>query len=115
MPFQKGQSGNPKGRSKGTTKLDLLRRKWTAAGFLEFIDEYELRVWALKAARRKKDYAAVHRMVEDLKDRADGKAPQALHHLGPGGGVVEIQFVGLDGHSGQPGERVTRPSRGDGT
>jgi hypothetical protein len=108
-----GERTGKKGRPRGTTKMAKLRERWTAEGFLEFINEYELRLWCIETARRRKDYQFVHRALEDLADRARGKPAQQFQHSGPGGGVVQIR-IERNGHPSEAVQSLLSGSGGNG-
>jgi hypothetical protein len=93
MAGKKGRSG----RRPGSTKLAKLREVTAYQGLLDFLDEMELRYWAIQKARDEGDYAAVFNMVEKLADRAKGKPAQQHNLAGPGGRVVSV-MLGFGGH-----------------
>ena len=90
MPFQKGVSGNPKGRKPGSFSLvQLLKDK------LKEIPEGEKESVALQAisayVKHLKDGKT--EILKDAFDRIDGKPTQNHEHAGEGGGPIEITIT----------------------
>lgn len=75
MPFQKGQSGNPGGRTKDKPFTDALRLAVNSAA--KRGDKKKLRLLAEKLVARalEGDVTA----LKEVADRLDGKVPQGIH------------------------------------
>ena len=77
-PFQKGQSGNPSGRSKHTHTISQLAKAYTEEAIEKLAE----------IMRTGKTEQAQVRAAEALLDRGWGRAPQ---HIGGNGGGEPIQ------------------------
>jgi hypothetical protein len=84
MPFEKGVSGNPKGRPKrGAALTDILRVKLDMKGD-DGIRHREAIANCLLALARSGDLDA----IKYIYDRCDGKPAQAIQHSGDEGGPL---------------------------
>ncbi len=82
-PFQKGVSGNPNGRPKGTRNRSTVAKQWLEtietvknpiSGQVEQLDQQDIMTLALIKKARGGDVAA----YKELMDSAYGKAPQFI-------------------------------------
>ena len=87
MPFQKGQSGNPKGRQAEKPFRDALRMELAAAGE----DHKSLRKIAKKliSEANKGNMAA----MKEIADRMDGKAAQSLTVGGDQDNPLQFEYI----------------------
>ena len=105
--FEKGQSGNPHGRPKGSRNVSTILKEMleqVAPG--EVINAKFVREFCRKKKRVTKADAVAARIfkaaiidgeswaVKELNDRTEGKATQTLEIGGPEGGPIEINIVG---------------------
>jgi len=93
MPWKKGQSGNPNGRSKNGKSIrgalvGLLDKKWQPIG--KSNRELIAQQWIALSLQGN------IRAIETLTDRVDGKVPQALEHSGPEGGAIPLTIASED-------------------
>lgn len=85
MPFQKGQSGNPAGRPvAGKAFADMLR-----VAVNEAHGDGGTKLRALADRLVAEALAGNVQAIREIADRLDGKATQALEHLGPDGMAPE--------------------------
>jgi hypothetical protein len=86
MKFEKGKSGNPKGRKPlGKTLTEVLRRYGEAAPEGSDMARKELlarELWAIALAG---DISA----IKYIYDRVDGKPTESVEHSGPGGDSIK--------------------------
>ena len=94
VPFVKGQSGNPKGRSKDIPELKQLLAEVLAED-KDGINAAKAILMALRAKATKGDVRA----AELLLDRAYGKSTQTLHHEGS---LVPIQINFIEQEGNEP-------------
>ncbi len=97
MPFEPGESGNPGGRPKSA-------KEWREAIRLAVnrpLEDFERLdahppaqpkvIDALAASLVKKGLSGDVHAIREIADRLDGKATQAVEHMGDGGGPVEVK------------------------
>lgn len=87
MPFVKGQSGNPGGRTKDKPYRDALRWELEAAG-----DDFRA-LRAIARAQIEKAMAGDMRAIEHISDKLDGKIPQPV---GGSDGLPPIQIERIE-------------------
>jgi hypothetical protein len=85
--MQNGGKREGAGRPKGTS-TKILERQEHARKLLDSFGGDKAWMWAMQAARAKKDYRAVIDIMQYWTDRAEGKAPQAI--TGPEGEQLEM-------------------------
>lgn len=84
-PFEKGQSGNPGGRPKGTTITSVLRARLTD-------DDKAVIADALIAGARNGELDK----IRELLDRTEGKVPTKNENGGPGAFDLDLGDVDTD-------------------
>ena len=119
IPWKPGQSGNPKGKKKGTLHSRTIIAKWLAVkeniknpitGKMENMTQYDAIVLAQLAKARNKDTIAFNALL----DRSEGKPKQDIELSTPEGGIKVIfqndpnsKPIGTnpENHIGIPGEQ----------
>ncbi len=96
MPFQKGQSGNPKGRpKKGMSWSDVLKEM--ADEEIEGDANVKTKMQIIASRLWKKANEGDLKAIEMLMDRIDGKAKQSVDHTTNGESMnLTISFVKSD-------------------
>lgn len=101
IPFQKGESGNPNGRPKGSRNRATIVRQWLEVNresfnpltgkkeTLEIQDEITLR-------QIDKALEGDTNAYKELMDSAHGKAVQSFEHSGKDGEPLRVIFQNMD-------------------
>ena len=83
-PWKKGQSGNPKGRPKGPSLVDALKKVLQEMGEEETLKKLA-RAWVGQSAKGNAVF------FKELIERLDGKVAQKTELSGAEGGPVEVR------------------------
>jgi hypothetical protein len=84
--FRPGQSGNPKGRPKGKTLTEVIRKKLAQKG-----EDGQSLLNAIAQVFVDEAKAGHYQFAKELIDRVDGKVPDRV--AGPGGDDLTIRVV----------------------
>lgn len=99
--WEKGESGNPNGRPKGTRNRASIVREWLEVqqeiknpitGVTEKLEQQDIITLAQIKKAREGDTAA----FKELMDSAHGKAVQSFEHTGKDGEPLRVIFQNMD-------------------
>jgi len=101
IPFQKGESGNPNGRPKGSRNRSTIVRQW-----LEVIQQVNNPVTGQNESLEIQDQITLQQIVKalegdtnaykELMDSAHGKAVQSFEHSGKDGEPLRVIFQNMN-------------------
>ena len=101
IPFQKGESGNPNGRPKGSRNRSTIVRQW-----LEVIQQVNNPVTGQNEPLEIQDQITLQQIVKalegdtnaykELMDSAHGKAVQSFEHSGKDGEPLRVIFQNMN-------------------
>lgn len=89
MPFQPGQSGNPRGRPKKDPLLTRALLRWAKRKADDGSPHYDLLAEAIGARALAGDMVAAGMLF----DRVEGKPVQPIEHGGPDGGPIPFVVI----------------------